>query len=45
MLALIGFGLAKGDKVTVQADGEDEENACKTIADLFAFHFDFPPVE
>lgn len=43
ILSLIGLGLAKGDRVIVKTDGEDEENACKTIADLFAYHFDFPP--
>ncbi len=42
ILSLIGLGLAKGDQVTVKAHGEEEENACRTIADLFAFHFDFP---
>jgi hypothetical protein len=37
--------LAQGDKVTVKADGENEELACRTLADLFAYHFDFPPNE
>jgi len=42
ILSLISLGLTKGDNVTVIADGDNEEVACKTIADLFAFHFDFP---
>ena len=43
ILSLISLGLSKGDMVTVKANGKDEENACKIIADLFAYHFDFPP--
>jgi phosphocarrier protein len=43
ILSLISLGLAQGDNVTVKADGENEEIACKTLAELFAFHFDFPP--
>ena len=43
ILSLLGLGLGKGDKVTIEAEGRDEEIACKTIADLFAYHFDFPP--
>ena len=45
ILSLIGLGLAQGDQVTVKADGEDEENACSIIAELFAYHFDFPSPE
>ncbi len=44
ILSLIGLGLAQGDKLTVHADGEDEEIACQILAELFSFHFDFPPV-
>ena len=43
ILSLISLGLSQGDRVTVKADGEDEENACRILADLFAYHFDFPP--
>jgi len=43
ILSLISLGLGQGDKVTVKAEGEREEIACQTLADLFAFHFDFPP--
>lgn len=43
ILSLIGLGLMKGDVVTVKAEGENEEEACRVIADLFAYHFDFPP--
>ena len=42
ILSLIGLGLAQDDLVTVKAHGEDEENACRILADLFAYHFDFP---
>ena len=45
IISLLGLGLAKGDKVTVQAEGENEETACREIADLFAYHFDYPPEE
>ena len=43
ILSLISLGLAHGDTVTVQTEGEDEENVCRIMADLFAYHFDFPP--
>ena len=43
ILSLISLGLSQGDSVTIQANGEDEEKACRAIADLFAYHFDFPP--
>ena len=43
ILSLISLGLAYGDTVTVQTEGEDEENVCRIMADLFAYHFDFPP--
>ena len=42
MLSLLGLGLGKGDEVTVIAEGENEHEACDTVAALFAFNFDFP---
>ncbi len=42
ILSLISLGIAYGETVTVKTDGENEELACRTIADLFAYHFDFP---
>ncbi len=45
ILPLIGLGLGKSATVEVQAEGEDEEVACTTIAELFETEFDFPPRE
>ena len=45
IISLLGLGLAKGDKVIVKADGKDEETVCREIAELFAYHFDYPPEE
>jgi len=42
IMSLIALGLAKGDTVTVMADGRDEKEACEKIASLFEYHFDFP---
>jgi phosphotransferase system HPr (HPr) family protein len=43
ILSLLALGLQKGDEVVIQATGPQEEAACKRIADLFEFEFDFPP--
>ncbi len=45
ILSLIGLGLAQNATVEIQAEGEDEEEACSTIAELFETKFDFPPRE
>lgn len=45
MLALLGLGLTKGDQVKIIVEGENEHEACDTIAALFNFNFDFPPKE
>ena len=45
ILALIGLGLAQGDRVKVKADGPGEEEACRVIAGLFSYQFEFPPKE
>jgi len=43
MLALLGLGLAEGDKVKIITHGKNEDKACDVISALFAFNFDFPP--
>ena len=43
ILSLLCLGLQRGDKVTISATGDREEEACTKIADLFEFEFDFPP--
>ena len=43
ILSLLSLALSKGDTVTIEANGENEEEACRVLADLFAYHFDFPP--
>lgn len=43
ILSLLSLGLQKGDEVSIQVTGPNEEAACKRIADLFEFEFDFPP--
>lgn len=45
MLSLLGLGLTCGDDVTIIADGENELEACDSIATLFEYHFDFPTNE
>ena len=42
-LECIMLGLEKGAEVTIQVTGPDEEVFCKKLADLFEYHFDFPP--
>ena len=42
-LECIMLGLEKGAEVTIQVTGPDEEAFCKKLADLFEYHFDFPP--
>ncbi len=42
IMSLIVLGLAKGDSVTVRAEGPREAEACEKIASLFEFNFDFP---
>ena len=42
IISLIVLGLAKGDSVTVKAEGQMEAEACEKIASLFEFNFDFP---
>ena len=43
ILSLLSLGLQKGDEVLITAEGENAEIACKRVADLFEFEFDFPP--
>lgn len=42
-LECIMLGLEKGAEVTIQVTGPDEEVYAKKLAELFEFHFDFPP--
>ncbi len=42
ILGLLTLGLERGDEVTIIAVGSDEEKACKELAELFAYEFDFP---
>ena len=41
MLGLLGLGLAYGDEVKIIVEGNEEEEVCDLIAELFAFNFDF----
>lgn len=42
ILELLSLGLQQGDRVILQASGNDEENACTVIAALLETEFDFP---
>lgn len=42
ILGLLSLAILYGEKVTIQADGEDSEKACSKIAALFEYEFDFP---
>jgi phosphotransferase system HPr (HPr) family protein len=42
MLAVIGLGIACGDRVTIRVEGPDEEVVCKRLVELFQTEFDFP---
>lgn len=43
ILSLLCLGLQKGDTVTITATGENADEACEKVAELFEFEFDFPP--
>ena len=43
ILGLMSLGLEKGEEVKITASGLDDEKACREIAELFAYEFDFPP--
>ncbi len=45
MLALMSLGLEHRAHVTIQVEGPDEQDFGAALAELFAFHFDFPPKE
>ena len=34
IMGLLSMGAAKGEKITIQANGEDEETAVKTLVEL-----------
>lgn len=42
-LECIMLGLEKGAEVMIQVTGPDEEAYAGKLADLFEFHFDYPP--
>jgi phosphocarrier protein len=42
ILGLLSLGLQYGDEVTVKTDGQNAEEACQVMADLFEYEFDFP---
>lgn len=42
ILELLSLGLQQGDEVLLQVKGNDEVNACETIAALLEKEFDFP---
>ncbi len=42
ILSLLSLGLQRGDDVTVVTSGNQDQEACDKIAELFEFEFDFP---
>lgn len=42
LLALISCGIKCGESITITASGDDAQEACERLADLFAYNFDFP---
>lgn len=34
IMGILSMGVAKGDKITIQAEGEDEETAVRELVDL-----------
>ena len=43
ILDLMSLGLEKGAEVEITVNGTNEEEACREIAELFAYEFDFLP--
>ncbi len=44
-ISLLAMGLSKGDTVKVTVSGENEDQICDQIVELFEREFDFPPRE
>ena len=42
ILALVGLGIKCGDTITVSVTGQDEEDTCNRMVELFETNFDFP---
>ena len=43
IMDLLALGLVKGDVLEILVTGEDEENYCQKLVELFQYNFDFPP--
>ena len=43
VLGLLALALEKGDTVTIQVEGPNEEETCRELVGLFETPFDFPP--
>lgn len=41
ILSLLSLGIQYNEEVTISVEGENEEEVCQKIADLFAYEFDF----
>lgn len=42
-IGLLAMGLCKGDTVEISVSGENEEEICSRVKELFEREFDFPP--
>ncbi len=42
-MGLLALGLCKGDSVDIFVNGNNEEEVCRCLVDLFQREFDFPP--
>jgi len=42
-ISILAMGLCKGDEVEITVSGENEENICNQIIELFEREYDFPP--
>ena len=43
IMGLIAMGLGKGDEISIEVEGPEDEKMLETLSDLFSRHFDFPP--
>jgi phosphotransferase system HPr (HPr) family protein len=43
ILGLMSLGLEYCERVTIQVSGENEEQVCRDLVELFETEFDFPP--
>jgi phosphotransferase system HPr (HPr) family protein len=42
-MGLLAMGLCKGDTVEIRVWGNNEEEVCEELVELFERNFDFPP--